>query len=138
MADEPTLMFSLDDASRLLGETPFARWWGLIAEDLGYGWATVRLPFRTELTRPGDILHGPSYECVADVAAWLAIMTQTGEEKMAVTVEMKTSFLRGAITDITCRAKVEKLGRRIVFVTAETVDAGGAVVAQSSLTYVRA
>lgn len=131
-------MFSLDDARRLFAETPFARWWGVEPVELGDGWATVRLPFRPELVRPGGILHGPSYELVADVAAWLAIMTKTGEEKMAVTIEMKTSFLRGATTDIICRADIVKLGRRIVFATAETHDASGLLVSQSTLTYVRA
>lgn len=88
--------------------------------------------------RPGGILHGPSYELVADVAAWLAIMTCTGEEQMAVTIEMKTSFLRGATTDIVCRADVVKLGRRIAFATAQTHDTSGVLVSQSTLTYVRA
>ena len=137
---EPSLspLFSLDDARRLLAETPFALWWGVEAVELGDGWAIVRLPFRPELVRPGGILHGPSYELVADVAAWLAIMTRTGEEQMAVTIEMKTSFLRGATTDIICRAEIVKLGRRIVFATAETHDAAGVLVSQSTLTYVRA
>jgi uncharacterized protein (TIGR00369 family) len=136
MPDEPK--FSLEDARRLFDATPFVGWWGLTVVELGDGWATVGLPFREQLTRPGGILHGPSYEVVADVAMWLAIMTRTGEEQMAVTIEMKTSFLRGATTDITCRAQVVKLGRRIVFGTAETFDADHQLVAQSSLTYVRA
>jgi uncharacterized protein (TIGR00369 family) len=129
---------SLEDARSLFDATPFVGWWGLTVEDLGDGWASVGLPFREQLTRPGGILHGPSYEVVADVAMWLAIMTRTGEEQMAVTIEMKTSFLRGATSDITCRAQVVKLGRRIVFGTAETFDADHQLVAQSSLTYVRA
>ena len=55
---------------------------------------------------------------------------------MAVTVKMKSSFLRGETSDITCRAEIVKLGRRIVFGTAETFDADNQPVAQSSLTYV--
>ena len=55
-----------------------------------------------------------------------------------MTIEMKTSFFRRAMTDITCRAVVVKLGRRIAFVTAETCDSAGRLVAQSSLTNVRA
>ena len=136
MPEQPK--FTLEDARRLFDATPFVGWWGLTVEELGDGWATVGLPFREQLTRPGGILHGPCYEVVADVAMWLAIMTRTGEEQMAVTIEMKTSFLRGAKSDISCRAEVVKLGRRIVFGTAETFDTDHQLVAQSSLTYVRA
>ena len=129
---------TLDDAHRIVRGTPFGVWWGLEVVKLGEGWATVRLPFRQELVRPGGVLHGASYEVVADVAMWMAIMTLTGEEQMAVTIEMKTSFLRGATTDITAHAEVLKLGRRIVFGTATIVDADGTTAAHSTLSYVRA
>ena len=108
------------DAERIVAEQPFARWWGLRVEAVGAGSARLRLPFRPELTRPGGVLHGPSYEVVADVATWLAIMTLVGEEPMAVTIEMKTTFLRGASSDITCAAEIVKLGRRVVFGLATT------------------
>jgi len=133
-----SLAISVEQARRLLQDTPFSRWWGLDVTDLGEGRASVVLPFRPELIRPGEVLHGSSYEVTADVAMWLAIMTLTGEEQMAVTIEMKTSFLRGATSDITSTATVLKLGRRVVFGTATTVDAGGVVVAHSTLSYVRA
>jgi uncharacterized protein (TIGR00369 family) len=129
---------TLDDARRVVRETPFGAWWGLDVVELGDGWATVGLPFRDEFVRPGGVLHGSSYEVVADVAMWMAIMTLTGEEQMAVTIEMKTSFLRGATTDITGRAEVLKLGRRVAFGTATMTDADGAIVAHSTLSYVRA
>lgn len=65
------------DASRILESTPFACWWQLELVELGAGWASVRLPGRPGLLRPGDVLHGSCYEVVADVAMWLAIMTLT-------------------------------------------------------------
>ncbi len=129
---------TLDDARRLLSETPFSRWWGVEAVSLADGMATARLPFRDELVRPGGVLHGSSYELIADVAMWLAIMTLVGEEQMAVTIEMKTSFLRGATSDISSTAEVLKLGRRVVFGVATTTNTNGLVVAHSTLSYVRA
>ncbi len=128
----------LDTARRIAAETPFCRWWGLDVDSLGEGWAVVTLPWRDELVRPGGVLHGSSYEVVADVAMWFAIMSLTGEEPMAVTIEMKTSFLRGATTGISSRADVLRLGRRIVFGTATTSDASGTPVAHTTLSYVRA
>jgi hypothetical protein len=47
--------FSVEDARRLFDATPFVGWWGLTVDDLGDGWATVGLPFREQLTRPGGI-----------------------------------------------------------------------------------
>ncbi len=128
----------MDQAGDVLRQSAFIGWWGIELVELGAGTAVVRLPFRPQLVRPGGVLHGSSYEVVADVALWLAIMTLTGEEQMAVTIEMKTSFLRGSTSDITSRGTVTKLGRRIVFGTADTFDAAGSLVAQSTLSYVRA
>ncbi len=128
---------TLAQARDLLDQTPFARWWGLSALALGEGWATVGLSSRPEFLRPGPILHGACYEVIADTAMWLAIMTRVGVEAMAVTVEMKTSFLRGAATDLTSRAEVLRLGRRIVFGEARTAAEGGTLVAHSTLSYVR-
>ncbi len=128
---------TLAQAQDLFDHTPFARWWGLIALDLGEGWATVGLGSRPELLRPGDVLHGACYEVIADAAMWLAIMTRVGVEAMAVTVEMKTSFVRGAAGDLASRAEVLRLGRRIVFGEARTTDERGSLVAHSTLSYLR-
>jgi uncharacterized protein (TIGR00369 family) len=129
---------TLDDARAVVSGTPFGRWWAVSVDALGDGWATVSVPHRDELIRPGGVLHGATYEVAADVAMWIAIMTRTGVEEMAVTVEMKTSFMRGARTSISSRAEVLKLGRRLVFGQASTTDSTGSLVAHSTLTYARA
>jgi uncharacterized protein (TIGR00369 family) len=125
------------EAQDVVDAAPFGPWWGLRVDDLGPGWATVSLPWRPELVRPGGLLHGSCYDTVADVAMWLAIMTRTGVEAMAVTVELKTSFLRGATTGISSRAELLKLGRRLAFGQAATTDAAGDLVAHTTLTYIR-
>jgi acyl-CoA thioesterase len=136
-ASEPP-PFSLEQARLLLAEQPFCRWWGFEVVGLSDGFCSLRLPLRPDLIRPGGVLHGSGYEAVADVAAWIAIMTKVGYEPMAVTAEMKTSFLRGATTDVTSEATVLRLGRRVAFIEARTFDASGALCAHSTLTYSRA
>lgn len=128
---------TLDSARTLVADQPFCRWWGLEVDGLGDGTASVRLPSGPHLLRPGGVLHGSSYEVVADLAMWLAIMTRVGLEPMAVTIEMKTSFLRGATTDITGTARVLKIGRRVAFGAVEVRDAPGRLVAHSTLSYSR-
>jgi uncharacterized protein (TIGR00369 family) len=129
--------FTLADAQGLLDEQPFCRWWGLSVTEIGDGSATVTLPAAPHLLRPGGVLHGSSYEVVADVAMWLAIMTRTGLEPMAVTIEMKTSFLRGTAGDITGTAQLLRLGRRVAFGEAKVLDEAGSLVAHSTLSYIR-
>ncbi len=129
--------FELSDARRLVGDQPFCRWWGLSVSGIADGAATVTLPSAPHLMRPGGVLHGSCYEVVADVAMWLAIMTRTGVEPMAMTIEMKTSFLHGASTDITATARLLRLGRRIAFGEAEMHDSAGRLVAHSTLSYIR-
>ncbi|CAN5193713.1 hypothetical protein BH18CHL2_BH18CHL2_11120 [soil metagenome] len=124
-------------ARRVLEESPFARWWGFVLESLGEGTAAVRLPARDEFIRPGGYLQGGASMALADVAFWLALMTKTGEERMALTLEMKTSFLRAARSDLLCDARVLKAGRRIVYGVASTMDTGGELVAHHTLTYMR-
>ena len=83
-------------------------------------------------------MSGPVYMAAADTAMWLAIMTSLGRTDMAVTVEMKTNFLRGAQgEDITCAAKVLRLGRRLIYGTAECLNAEGTLLAHHTLTYIR-
>jgi uncharacterized protein (TIGR00369 family) len=142
MSGEPgsapkNLAFTLADARGLLGEQPFCQWWGFEVVSMAPGSCSLRLPLRPELIRPGGVLHGSGYEAVADVAAWLAIMTEVGYEPMAVTVEMKTSFFRGATSDVTSEATVLRLGRRVAFLEARTFDADRRLCAHSTLTYSR-
>lgn len=129
--------FTLDGARTLLDAQPFCRWWGLSVTDLAAGSATVALPSAPHLLRPGGVLHGSCYEVVADVAMWLAIMTRAGAEPMAVTIEMKTSFLSGTASDITGTARLLKLGRRVAFGEAEIHDDDHRLVAHSTLSYIR-
>jgi uncharacterized protein (TIGR00369 family) len=138
MGDSEQIAFNLDDARELLVAQPFCQWWGFEAVSVGSGMCTLRLPLRPDLIRPGGVLHGAGYEAVADVAAWIAIMTLVGEEPMAVTIEMKTSFFRGAKDDVTSEATVLRLGRRVAFIEARTLDSGGRLCAHSTLTYSRA
>ncbi len=127
---------SMADARRVLDASPFVRWWGFALEGLADGEATLLLPFRAEMLRPGGFIQGGASMALADAAFWLALMTVVGEEPMALTLEMKTNFLRGARGDLRCRARVLKAGRRIVYGEASTTERE-VLVAHHTLTYMR-
>ncbi len=127
-------LITLEQANEEIAKAPFVSWWGLSVKSVEHGCASVLLPFRKDLLRPGDVLHGSSYEVASDVAMWVAIMTVVGVAPMAVTIEMKTSFFKGAKANLIAEAKVLKLGRRVTFGQAE-VYSDGVLVAHSTLSY---
>lgn len=128
-------VLSLDQAEALFASAAFVAWWGMRVKSVDFGTATVVLPSAPHLIRPGNVLHGATYEVAADAAMWLAIATRLGPDAHVVTVEMKTNFLRSTGTSLHSTATVLRLGRRMIFGTAETLDDQGRLVAYSSLTY---
>jgi uncharacterized protein (TIGR00369 family) len=128
---------TLEDARRVLADTGFGPWWGMRVDAVGPGTATLSLPHRLELERPGGLLQGACVMALSDAAFWLAAMTSIGEEKMALTLEMKTNFLRGARGSLRCEATVLQAGRRVVYGEASCFDDSQKRVSHHTLTYLR-
>jgi acyl-coenzyme A thioesterase PaaI-like protein len=94
------------------------------------------VPHAASLERPGGILSGITIMGAADVAMWLAIMTQRGTTEQWVTTDMKTTFLSSAReTDVYCVARILKLGKRTAYGTAECRAANGDLLAHHVLSY---
>jgi len=129
---------SRKDLQNLLDRTPFLRGYGFRVHSLRPGWCTIRVPRRPGFERPDGIVGGPILITAADVAMWLAIYTRIELKETAVTVEMKTNFLRSLRkAPFYCRARVIKLGRRLVYGTAECYAVGHGLLAHHTLTYIR-
>jgi uncharacterized protein (TIGR00369 family) len=129
------LAMTFTEACDVLAQSPFAQWWGLRVDSIGLDSATVSLPSAPHLLRPGGVLQGASYDVVADVAVWLAIMTRKGRDASAVTVELKTNFLRSTAKGIVSTARLIHQGRRLTLGSADTFDTDGRLVAHTSMTY---
>ena len=122
----------------LLDASPFNRPYGFRVQSIGDGVCTVAVPFQFTYERPDGLISGPVFMAAADVTVWLAIMTQTGIIDRLVTVEMKTNFLNAArAEDVVCTAKVLKLGRRLIFGTAECANSAGRLLTHHTVTYSR-
>jgi uncharacterized protein (TIGR00369 family) len=137
VADASTSRITLSDAQRVLDGTGFGPWWGLVVDAVGPGTAMLRLPYRREFERPGGVLQGACVMALSDAAFWLAAMTSIGEEPMAVTLEMKTNFLKGAKGTLRCEARVLQAGRRVVYGEASCFDDSLKRVSHHTLTYLR-
>jgi uncharacterized protein (TIGR00369 family) len=99
---------------------------------------TLALPFRRAFERPGGTLNGPVFMAAADCAMWLAIKRHIGIEHDAVTSELNTAFLNAARREtVYCTARVLKLGKRVIFGTAECHDRRGRLFTHHTATYAR-
>ena len=99
---------------------------------------TISLPFRRALERPGGTVNGPAFMAAADCAMWLAIKRHIGLEHDAVTSELNTAFLNAARREtVYCTARVLKLGKRIIYGTAECHDRRGKIFTHHTVTYAR-
>jgi uncharacterized protein (TIGR00369 family) len=126
------------ELQQLLSEVSFTRGYGFRLHSIGDGECAIAVPFQQAFERPGGIVSGQVFMAAADVAMWLAIMTKLGTGETAVTVEMKTNFLSGARQeDFMCRARILKLGRRLVYGVAECVDRQGKLLTHHTITYIR-
>ncbi len=133
-----TLTFDKAEATRLLQETPFTRSYGFRVHSLGDGECTMHVPFQKSFERPDGIINGGVYMTAADVALWLAILTRIGLHERAVTADMQTAFINGAREeDVHCTARVLKLGKRLIYGTAECTNPEGKLLTHHSLTYIR-
>jgi uncharacterized protein (TIGR00369 family) len=125
-----------EELVRVLSESAFLKPFGMAVHSCAPGECEVRVPFSRSLERPGGIVSGITLMGAADVAMWLAIMTERGTQEQWVTTDMKTAFLSSAReTDIHCTARVLKLGKRTAYGTAECRAAGGVLLAHHVLSY---
>jgi uncharacterized protein (TIGR00369 family) len=125
-----------EELARVLSESAFLKPFGMTVHSCAPGECEVRVPFSPSLERPGGIVSGITLMGAADVAMWLAIMTERGTQEQWVTTDMKTAFLSSAReTDIHCTARVLKLGKRTAYGAAECRSAGGVLLAHHVLSY---
>jgi uncharacterized protein (TIGR00369 family) len=127
---------TLAELTEVLANTAFIKPYGLLVQSCAPGECTVVVPYASSLERPGGIVSGMMIMGAADVAMWLAIMTRRGIAERWVTTDMTTAFLRSAReTDISCTARILKLGKRTSYGTAECRDVGGQLLTHHVISY---
>ncbi len=123
---------------KLLTRSRFVGGYGLKLVAVTDAACTIAMPFRRALERPGGTVNGPAFMAAADCAVWLIIKRRIGLEHDAVTSELNTAFLNAARREtVFCTARILKLGRRIIYGTAECHDRRGKIFTHHSVTYVR-
>jgi uncharacterized protein (TIGR00369 family) len=130
------LKATLEELGALVAAAPFLKPFGFVVQSCALGECTLRVPYASSLDRPGGVVSGITIMGAADVAMWLAILTQRGAAEQWVTTDLKTAFLRAAReTDIHCTARLLKLGKRTAYGTAECRAGNGDLLAHHVISY---
>ncbi|WP_293265127.1 PaaI family thioesterase [Neptunomonas sp.] len=110
-----TQVMNFDEMQAFLAEQfPQGDQYGVL-ENLGDGWAEMRLPIDEQHLRPGGTVSGPAMMALADVAMYAALLSRIGPVALAVTINLNINFLRRpkADMDIIARAETLKVGKRL-------------------------
>jgi len=136
---EHTIEVTEEELKQALSEAAFARIFNFSLQSFGSGECTLMIPFQDYLERPGGIVAGSIFMTAADVTMWLAIMTLLGRRgSMAVTTELKTAFLSAAKQeDVKCTANILKMGKSMIYGTAECCNMEGKLLTHHTITYFR-
>lgn len=87
-----------------------------IIDNIGEKSATVRKRINHKHLRPGGTVSGPVLMEIADVALYVAILSEIGLVALAVTTNLNINFLRkpSSEKDIIAKCKLIKLGKLLV------------------------
>ena len=96
-------------------EMGFRKGFQFEVEEIGFGFARLRLRFDPARTRPGRTVAGPVIFTLADSALFAAVLSVIGPEPRAVTTDMAIHFLRRpAEADMLAEARLMKLSGRLL------------------------
>lgn len=119
-------------------KSPFIAWLGIAIEQYEPDAATMRIPYRHDLTNDGTYYHGGVVASAIDTCGALAAWSNHDFDKgsRASTVSMTVQYV-GACkrSDLVCSARAVKRGRELIFTEITATDADGAIVAHAIQTY---
>tara|TARA_B100000795_G_scaffold224710_1_gene180206 strand:+ start:1039 stop:1452 length:414 start_codon:yes stop_codon:yes gene_type:complete len=98
----------------------------------------VVLKIEDKHLRPGGTVSGPSMFALADVAAYLNVLSMVGPKALAVTTNCGIDFMRRPLanSDLIAKSQIVKLGRSLAVTQCLMYSAGDSKpVARANLTY---
>lgn len=124
--------------AQLMPTTPYLAGLGIQIERYAPDEATIRLPFRADLTNDGVYYHGGVIAAVIDTTGALAAWSNHDFDKgaRASTIAMSVQYV-GACkqSDLLCHARAVRRGKELTFTEITATDADGNVVAHGIQTY---
>ncbi|MBL9124515.1 MAG: PaaI family thioesterase [Planctomycetaceae bacterium] len=134
--------FSKESLLEFARQLPFFNLIGLEIVDLGPGWSTTRITYRTDLCQPAGIMHGGMIASLIDTGIAHAILATEMFVALAkegghmVSVDLRVKYLRPVGEGvITCEAKIPRLGKHIIHGEAIVTNSEGKEVARGDSIY---
>ncbi len=125
-------------AAEIIKTIPYSRLLGFELADLSAGVATIKLQMRDELRQPYGLLHGGATASLIDTAMAFAVRTCVADEDVTTTIDLTVHYLRPHNEgEVTCIAKVERAGKRILTVSAEVYNEQEKLIATALSTYTK-
>ncbi len=105
--------------------------------EVASGFIRVAMKITDDHLRPGGTISGPTMFALADVAAYLVILTHIGKVALAVTTNLNINFLaKPPLGDLVAECHLIKLGKRLAVCEVHIKSAAnGILVAQATATY---
>ena len=122
----------------LMPTTPFLAGLGIVVERFEPDEASIRLPFREDLTNDGTYYHGGVVASVLDTAGAAAAWSNhdfdkgTGASTVALSIQYVGACKR---SDLVCHARAVRRGKELTFTEVTATDADGRIVAHALQTY---
>jgi uncharacterized protein (TIGR00369 family) len=124
--------------AQIMPSTPYLSGLGIRIERYDPDEATIRLPFRDDLTNDGTYYHGGVIASAIDTAGAAAAWSNHDFTKgaRASTIAMSVQYV-GACkrSDLLCHARTVRRGRELTFTEITATDPDGTVVAHAVQTY---
>jgi uncharacterized protein (TIGR00369 family) len=117
---------------------PYGQLLGVVPETIDRDRVAVRLPFRTELTTVGDLVHGGAISALIDLTATAAVWAGADLEqhRRGATVGITVTYLAPAHgQDLVATAEVIRRGRSLCVCEVGVAGADGERVARALVTY---
>lgn len=105
-------------------------------ESVGDGRASMRMPYRSEISNGTGAVHGGAIVSLCDTTFYLALASLYGRDQNTTTVALQCNFLAPALPphDLIAEATVLKAGRRVVYGEVH-VRSGEKLVAHATLNF---
>lgn len=116
-------------------DIPFIKMLGIELLQFGGGQAQLRLAPGPEHGNSFGVVHGGALMTLLDVTMAHAARSAEPEDMGCITIEMKTSFMRGAQGPIVCTGKLMHRTRSMAFVEATIQDASGQACCHATGTF---
>jgi uncharacterized protein (TIGR00369 family) len=114
---------------------PFAQHLGFELVLFEGGQAHIQLDPGPHHENSFDVVHGGALMTLLDVTMAHAIRSAESDDVGCATIEMKTSFMRGAVGPITAQGRILHRTKSMAFAEATVVDASGQACCHATGTF---